>query len=192
MCDFVCTVRVYVILCIKYVDRLLVIPQPILVPCLDIHRPARSLSLTSSVSWLSPTPYYLVRDSPLLTHPMGATSSPDPTIAPFESGMPRLVLRSAILSRGTLKGCRPLHTHPMGATSSPDPTIAPFESGMPRLVLRSAILLRGTLKGCRPLLTHPMGATSSPDPVITPLEPGMLRLALQPASLLRGIPTQSS
>jgi hypothetical protein len=33
---------------------------------------------------------------------MGGTSSPDPTTAPFESGMPRLVLQSAILSRGTL------------------------------------------------------------------------------------------
>src|SRR5258706_6473808 len=53
----------YVILCIKYVDRLVVIPQPILVPCLDIHRPARPLSSTSSVSWLSPTPYYLICDS---------------------------------------------------------------------------------------------------------------------------------
>ncbi len=53
----------YVIMCIKCVDWLLVMPQPILVPCLDTHRPARSLSLTSSVSWLSPTHYYLVRDN---------------------------------------------------------------------------------------------------------------------------------
>src|SRR5258706_429510 len=32
---------------------------------------------------------------------MGATSSPDPPITPFESGMPRLVPQSAILSKGT-------------------------------------------------------------------------------------------
>src|SRR5258706_878 len=32
---------------------------------------------------------------------MGATSSPDPTMPPFESGMPILVPQSVILSRGT-------------------------------------------------------------------------------------------
>jgi WD40 repeat protein len=81
---------------------------------------------------------------PLLTLLMGGTSSPDPTTAPFESGMPRLALQSAILSAGTLTRCGPLLTLPMGGESSPDPTTAPFESGMPRLVLRSAILSRGT------------------------------------------------
>ncbi len=106
--------------------------------------------------------------------------------------MPRLVLRSATLSRDTLTRCRPLRTHPMGATSPLDPTIAPFESGMPRLVLRLAILSRGTLTRCRPLRTHPMGATSSPDLMIIPLETGLLRLVLQPASLSRGIPSRSS
>src|SRR5258706_486569 len=41
---------------------------------------------------------------PLLTLLMGSTSSPDPWTAPFESGMLKLVLQSAILSRGTLAG----------------------------------------------------------------------------------------
>src|SRR5258706_62396 len=123
---------------------------------------------------------------------MGATSSPDPTIAPFESGMPRLVPQSAILSRDTLARCGPSLTLPMGTTSSPGPPIAPFESGMPRLVLLSAILSRGTLTGCTLLLTLPMGATSSPDPPITPFESGMPMLVLQPVTLSRGIPTWSS
>src|SRR5258706_54639 len=74
---------------------------------------------------------------------MGATSSPDPTIAPFESGMPRLVPQLTILSRGTVTRCRPLLTLPMGATSSPDPTITPLEPGMLRLVLQLASVSRG-------------------------------------------------
>src|SRR5258706_12477375 len=92
-------------------------------------------------------------------------------IAPFESGMPILVLRSAILSRGTLTGCRPLLTHPMGARSSLDPAIAPFESGMLRLVLRSAILSRDTLTGCGLLFTLQMDATSFPGWSIAPCYP---------------------
>jgi WD40 repeat protein len=90
----------------------------------------------------------LAKCGPLLTLLMGGASSPDPTTAPFESGMPRLALRSAILSRGTLTGCGPSFTLLMGGASSPDPTTAPFESGMPRLVLRSAILSRDTLARC--------------------------------------------
>src|SRR5258708_21397076 len=105
---------------------------------------------------------------PLLTHPMGATSSPDPTIAPFESGMPRLVLRSAILSRGTLKGCRPLLTHPMGATSSPDPVITPLEPGMLRLALQPASLLRGIPTRSSLLPAPRMGGTSFLGLVTTP------------------------
>src|SRR5258706_241254 len=91
---------------------------------------------------------------------MGATSSPDPTITPFESGMPRLVPQPAILSRGTPTRCRPLLTLPMGTTSSPDPTIAPFEPGMPRLVLRPASLLRGIPTRSSLLLTLRTGSTS--------------------------------
>src|SRR5258706_288558 len=122
---------------------------------------------------------------------MGATLSPDPTITPFESGMPRLVPQSVILSRGTLTRWCPLLTLPMGATSSPDPTIAPFESGMPFLVLQSDILSGGLPTWYFLFLTLPMGATSSPDPTIAPFESGMPRLVLQPASLSRGIPTWS-
>src|SRR5258706_24237 len=114
---------------------------------------------------------------------MGGTLSLDPQTAPFESGMPSLVLQSAILSRGTLTGCGPLLTLPMGATSSPDPSTIPFESGMPRLVLQSAILSRGTLTRCCPLLTLPMGAASSPDPSTAPFEPGLLGLILRLAGL---------
>src|SRR5258706_255883 len=84
---------------------------------------------------------------PLLTLPMGGTSSPDPPTAPFESGMWRLVLQSEILLRDTLTRCSPLLTLLMGSTSSPDPSTAPFESGTWRLVLQSAILSRGTLAG---------------------------------------------
>src|SRR5258706_567120 len=79
---------------------------------------------------------------PLLTLPMGGTSSPDPPTTPFESGMQRTVLQSAILLRGTPTGCGPLLTLPMGGTSSPEPPTALFESGMLRLVLQSAILSR--------------------------------------------------
>src|SRR5258706_13606891 len=78
---------------------------------------------------------------------MGATSSPGPPTTPLEPGMPRLVLWSAILSTGTLPGCRPLLTLPMGSTSSPDPPITLFEFGMRRLVLQLAILSRGTSPG---------------------------------------------
>src|SRR5258706_524973 len=91
---------------------------------------------------------------------MGATSSPDPGMTPFESGMPRLVPQSAILSRGTRAWWRPLLTLPMGATSSPDPAITPFESGMPRLVLQSAILSRGIPTRSSLLLTLRTGSTS--------------------------------
>jgi WD40 repeat protein len=38
----------------------------------------------------------------LPTLPMASTSSPDPTTAPFESGMPRPVLQWASLSRGMI------------------------------------------------------------------------------------------
>ena len=127
--------------------------------------------------------------SSTLTLPMGSTSSPDPTTTPFESGMPRLVLQSAILSRGTLTWCSPLLTLPMGGTSSPDPETAPFESGMPRLALQSEILSRGTLTGCSPLLTLPMGGTLSPDPPTAPFESGMRRLVHQSAILSRGMLT---
>jgi hypothetical protein len=44
---------------------------------------------------------------------MAGTSSPDPAITPFESGMPRLVLHSANLSRATRARCGPLLTLPM-------------------------------------------------------------------------------
>src|SRR5258706_166747 len=91
---------------------------------------------------------------------MGATSSPDPGITPFESGMLRLVLRPAILSRGTPTWARLLPTLPMGATSSPDPGITPFESGMLRLVLRPASLSRGMPTWSSLLLTLRTGSTS--------------------------------
>src|SRR5258706_6375090 len=91
---------------------------------------------------------------------MGATSSPDPPTAPFESGMPRLVLQSANLSRGTLARCGPLLTLPMGATSSPDPTTTPLEAGMLRLVLQPVTLSRGIPTWSSLLLTLRMGSTS--------------------------------
>src|SRR5258706_543015 len=91
---------------------------------------------------------------------MDATSSPDQTITPFESGMPRLVPQSAILSRGTLAGCRPLPTLPMRTTSSPDPTITPFESGILRLVLQPASLSRGIPTLSSLLLTFRTPSTS--------------------------------
>src|SRR5258706_438012 len=91
---------------------------------------------------------------------MGATSSPDPTITPFESGMPRLVPQSATLSRGTLTRCRPLPTLPMGATSSPDPATTPFEPGMLRLVLQPASLSRGIPTWSGLLLTLRLRSTS--------------------------------
>src|SRR5258706_352656 len=91
---------------------------------------------------------------------MGATSSPDPPIAPFESGMPRLVPQSAILSRGTLTSCSPLPTLLMGATSSPDPTTTPLEPGMLRLVLQPASLSRGIPAQSSLLLTLRTGSTS--------------------------------
>src|SRR5258706_12639162 len=103
--------------------------------------------------------YTLTLLRPFPIYPMGATSSPDPKIAPFESGMPRLVLRSAILSRGTLPGCRPLLTHPRGATSSPDPVITPLEPGMLRLALQRARLLRGTLTRSSLLPAPRLGGT---------------------------------
>src|SRR5258706_175807 len=123
---------------------------------------------------------------------MGTTSFPDPRTAPFESGMPRLVLQSAILWKGTLNQCHPLLPLPMGSISSPDPATAPFESGMPRLVLQLAILSRGTLTRCNPLLTLPMGGISSPNPVTAPFEPGMLRLILHLAYLSGSVITRSS
>src|SRR5258706_16484113 len=48
---------------------------------------------------------------------MGATSSPDPTIAPLESGMLRLVLQPASLSRGTPTRSCLLLTPRTGSTS---------------------------------------------------------------------------
>src|SRR5258706_9923585 len=123
---------------------------------------------------------------------MGATSSPDPTTAPFESGMPRLVLQSAILSRGTLIRCCPLLTLPMDSISFPDPSIAPFEFGIPGLVHQLAIPSRGPLIGCDLLLPRPMGGILSPDPMTAPLEPGILRLILQLARLSGSILTRSS
>ena len=65
---------------------------------------------------------------------MSGISPPDLRAAPFESGMPRLALQSAVLSRDTLCWCNLLLTLPMGGTSSLDPLTAPFESGMPGLV----------------------------------------------------------
>ena len=47
-------------------------------------------------------------------HPSEFLNIPDRVMPPFESGMPRLVLRSSILSRGTLAWCRSLLTHPTG------------------------------------------------------------------------------
>src|SRR5258706_611932 len=120
---------------------------------------------------------------------MGGTSSLDPTTTPFAFGMPRLVLQSAILSRGTLSLYGPLFTLQMGGTSSPDPTTAPFESGMPRLVLQSEILSRDTLTGYGLLPTLPMGGTSSPDPSTAPFESGMPILMPQSAILWRGTQT---
>src|SRR5258706_123773 len=48
---------------------------------------------------------------------MGATSSPDPTITPFESGMQRLVLQPASLSTGIPTRSSLLLTLRMGSTS---------------------------------------------------------------------------
>ena len=45
---------------------------------------------------------------------MGGTSSPDLVTAPFESGMPRMVLQLDILSRGILARCTPSFTLPNG------------------------------------------------------------------------------
>src|SRR5258706_234518 len=123
---------------------------------------------------------------------MGSASSPDPQAAPFEPGMPRLVLQLAILSRGTLTRCGPLLTLLMGSTLSPDPPTAPFESGMPILVLQSAILWRGALPGCNLLLPLLMGAILSPDHITAPLEPGIPRHILQLASLSGSILTRFS
>ncbi len=95
-----------------------------------------------------------------LTLLTGATSSLDPTITPFESGMPRLVPQLAILLRGTLAQCIPLRTLPMGATSSPDPTIARLEPGVLMLVLQPASLSRGIPNRSSLLLTLRTGGTS--------------------------------
>src|SRR5258706_14695554 len=54
--------------------------------------------------------------TPLLTHPMGTTSSPDPPIAPFESGMLRLVPQLASLSRVIHPRSSLLLTIRMGST----------------------------------------------------------------------------
>src|SRR5258708_7778488 len=48
---------------------------------------------------------------------MGATSSPDPSTAPLEPGMPILVPQPAILSRGTPTPCSPLLSLRTGSTS---------------------------------------------------------------------------
>src|SRR5258706_242156 len=58
-----------------------------------------------------------VRCSPLLTLPMGATSSPDPPTTLFESGMWRRVLQLEILWRGIQTRCGPLLTLQTGSTS---------------------------------------------------------------------------
>src|SRR5258706_9203923 len=99
---------------------------------------------------------------------MGSTSSPDPKTAPFESGMPRLVLQLVILSRGTLTWCGPLLTLPVGSASSLDPETAPSESGMPRLVLQLAVLSNPPLSW-RPLFLPPLVGTSSPPHQTAPL-----------------------
>src|SRR5258706_6305938 len=98
---------------------------------------------------------------------MGATSCPDPASAPCESGMLRLVLQSAILSRGTLPRCSPLLTLPMGSTSFPDPSTPPSESGMRKMVLQSEVLLWGTRARCTPLLTLQIGSASHLGLLIT-------------------------
>src|SRR5258707_750961 len=57
------------------------------------------------------------RSRPLLTLPMGATSSPDPSITPFESGMLRPVLQPASLSRAIPRRSSLLLTLRTGSTS---------------------------------------------------------------------------
>ena len=99
---------------------------------------------------------------------MGAASSPDPETVPFESGIPRLLLWSAILSRGTLTRCGPSLTLLMGATSSLDPTIAPFEVGMPRLILQPASL-SGSTHTRSGLLHIPQTGSTSILPLMTTL-----------------------
>src|SRR5258706_269979 len=91
---------------------------------------------------------------------MAATSSPDPTTTPFESGMLRLVPQSAILSGGTLTRCGPSLTLPMGATSSPDPTTTPLEAGKLGPVLQLATISRGTPTRSSLSLTLRTGSTS--------------------------------
>jgi len=60
---------------------------------------------------------------------MGSTSSLDLMTAPFESGMPRLALQSAVLPMDTLTWCGLLLTLLTGGASSPDPEIAPLNLG---------------------------------------------------------------
>ena len=117
---------------------------------------------------------------------MGTTSPLDPAMAPFESGMPKPVPQSVVLSKGTLTRCCSLLTLPMGGTSSLDLAMAPFESGIPRLVSQLAILSKGTLARCCPLLILPMVAILSLELTIAPFESGMPDLVLQLAILSRG------
>src|SRR5258706_7354977 len=93
---------------------------------------------------------------PLLTLPMGATSSLGPATRQFGSGMRRLVLQSASLWRGMLTMYALLPTLLMDNTSSPDPATGPFESGMPKLVLLSAARYKAVLTMCDQMLTPPM------------------------------------
>src|SRR5258707_761271 len=99
---------------------------------------------------------------------MDATSSPDPTMTPFESGMPKLVLQSAVPSRGTLTRWSPLLTPPTDATSSRDPKTTPLEPGMLRLVLQQEGLSRGIPIWSSPLLTLRTGSTSFLGLMTTP------------------------
>src|SRR5258706_81896 len=113
---------------------------------------------------------------------MGSTSSPDPTMTPFESGMPRMVLRSAILSRGTLTRCRPLLTLPMGATLSLGPPTILLEHGMPILVLILACLSRGTPTRSSLLFILQMDGTS-PLGLVTTLPVYGTNLHMLPSDL---------
>jgi WD40 repeat protein len=95
--------------------------------------------------------------SPLLTLPMGATSSPDPQTRRFECGMRRLVLAVG----------KPLEGHTNWVTSvaySPDgrhiisgSQTTRFECGMRRLGLQSASLSRGTLTRVQSVAYSPDG-----------------------------------
>src|SRR5258706_249932 len=97
---------------------------------------------------------------------MGGTLFLDPLTRQFESGMPRLVLQSGNLSRGTLTVCCPFLTLPMDAISSLDPETRQFESGIPRMVLEWANFVKGIPTMSSQLFALLMGGISSLDPVI--------------------------